>query len=78
MISAIARFGGAVWPSLREGLRAAPSQDKFGSTLARRCAACGGKEGGAICNLYHADLWIMPTNASERALAAVIAAMESA
>ena len=29
-------------------------------------------------NLYYADLWIMPTIGSERALAAAIAALESA
>jgi hypothetical protein len=32
----------------------------------------------SMCNLYHADLWIMPTIGSERALAAAIAASESA
>jgi hypothetical protein len=32
----------------------------------------------AMCNLYYADLWIMPTISSERALAAAIAALESA
>lgn len=31
-----------------------------------------------MCNLYYADLWIMPTIGSERARAAAIAAMESA
>jgi hypothetical protein len=31
-----------------------------------------------MCNLYYADLWIMPTIGSERALAAAIAASESA
>jgi len=31
-----------------------------------------------MCNLYYADLGIMPTIASERALAAAIAALESA
>jgi hypothetical protein len=31
-----------------------------------------------MCNLYYADLWIMPTIGSERALAVAIAAMESA
>jgi hypothetical protein len=31
-----------------------------------------------MCNLYYADLWIMPTIAREWALAAVIAAMEAA
>ena len=29
-------------------------------------------------NLYYADLWIMPTIGSKRALAAAIAALESA
>jgi hypothetical protein len=33
---------------------------------------------GQMCNLYYADLWIMPTIGSERALAAAIAALESA
>jgi hypothetical protein len=32
----------------------------------------------AMCNLYYADLWIMPTIGSERAMAAAIAALESA
>ena len=31
-----------------------------------------------LSNLYYADLWIMPTIGSERALAAAIAASESA
>jgi hypothetical protein len=31
-----------------------------------------------MCNLYYADLWIMPTIDSELSLAAVIAASESA
>ncbi len=31
-----------------------------------------------MCNLYYADLGIMPTIGSERALAAAIAALESA
>ena len=31
-----------------------------------------------MCNLYYADLWIMPTISSERSRAAAIAAMESA
>jgi hypothetical protein len=31
-----------------------------------------------MCNLYYADLWIMPTISSERARALAIAAMESA
>jgi len=31
-----------------------------------------------MCNLYYADLRIMPTNAGERALVAVIAVMASA
>jgi hypothetical protein len=31
-----------------------------------------------MCNLYYADLWIMPTIGSKRALAVAIAAMESA
>jgi hypothetical protein len=31
-----------------------------------------------MCNLYYADLWIMPTIRSELSLAAVIAALESA
>jgi hypothetical protein len=31
-----------------------------------------------MCNLYYADLWIMPIVGSKRALAAVIAASESA
>ena len=29
-----------------------------------------------MCNLYYADLWIMPTIGSKRALAVAIAAME--
>ena len=32
----------------------------------------------SMCNLYYADLWIMPTIGSKRALAMAIAAMESA
>ncbi|MCS3445921.1 hypothetical protein M2222_005269 [Bradyrhizobium elkanii] len=28
-----------------------------------------------MCNLYYADLWIMPTNGSKRALAVAIAAV---
>ena len=28
------------------------TRDRFVSTLARGCAACGGKEGGTLCNLY--------------------------
>jgi hypothetical protein len=32
----------------------------------------------AMCNLYYADPWIMPTIGSERARAAAIAASESA
>ena len=43
---------------------------------AQKCAACGGDR--PMCNLYYADLWIMPTIGSERALAVAIAAMESA
>ena len=31
-----------------------------------------------MCNLYYADLWIMPTIGPELSLAAVIAASESA
>jgi hypothetical protein len=31
-----------------------------------------------MCNLYYADFQIMPTSGSERALAAAIAASESA
>jgi hypothetical protein len=31
-----------------------------------------------MCNLYYADLWIMPTIGPERVLAAAIAALESA
>jgi len=31
-----------------------------------------------MCNLYYADLWIMPIIGSERALAVAIAASESA
>jgi hypothetical protein len=31
-----------------------------------------------MCNLYYADFWIMPTIGSKRALAAAIAALESA
>ena len=31
-----------------------------------------------MCNLYYADLWIMPTIGSEQGLAVAIAAMESA
>jgi hypothetical protein len=31
-----------------------------------------------VCNLYYADFWIMPTIGSKRALAAAIAALESA
>ena len=31
-----------------------------------------------MCNLYYADLWIMPTIGSERALTVAIAALESA
>jgi len=31
-----------------------------------------------MCNLYYADLWIMPTIGSKRALALAIAALESA
>jgi hypothetical protein len=31
-----------------------------------------------MCNLYYADLWIMPTIGSERALVVAIAALESA
>jgi hypothetical protein len=31
-----------------------------------------------MCNLYYADLWIMPTIGSEQARAAAIAAVESA
>jgi hypothetical protein len=31
-----------------------------------------------MCNLYYADFWIMPTIGSKRALAAAIAASESA
>jgi hypothetical protein len=31
-----------------------------------------------MCNLYYADLWIMPTIGSEGAWAAAIAVMESA
>jgi hypothetical protein len=34
--------------------------------------------GAGSSNLYYADLWIMPTIGSERALAAAIAALESA
>ena len=33
---------------------------------------------GQMCNLYYADLWIMPTIGPELSLAAVIAASESA
>jgi hypothetical protein len=33
---------------------------------------------GKMCNLYYADFWIMPTIGSKRALAAAIAALESA
>jgi hypothetical protein len=33
---------------------------------------------GQMCNLYYADFWIMPTIGSKRALAAAIAALESA
>ncbi len=40
--------------------RAAATRDKFDSTLARGCAACGGEEGRTVCNLYYADLQIMP------------------
>jgi len=43
---------------------------------AQKCAACGGDRHRH--NLYYADLWIMPTIGSERALAVAIAAMESA
>ena len=32
----------------------------------------------SMCNLYYADLWIMPTIGAERALAVAIAALESA
>jgi hypothetical protein len=32
----------------------------------------------SMCNLYYADLWIMPTIGPELSLAAVIAASESA
>ena len=35
-------------------------------------------QGASMCNLYYADLWIMPTIGSELSLAAVIAASESA
>jgi hypothetical protein len=31
-----------------------------------------------MCNLYYADLWIMPTIGSKRALTVVIAVLESA
>lgn len=31
-----------------------------------------------MCNLYYADLWIMPTIGSEPSLATVIAALEPA
>jgi hypothetical protein len=31
-----------------------------------------------MCNLYYADLWIMPTNLLGWVLAAALAAMESA
>jgi hypothetical protein len=31
-----------------------------------------------MCNLYYADLWIMPTIGLKQALAVAIAAMESA
>jgi hypothetical protein len=34
--------------------------------------------GAGSSNLYYADLWIMPTIGSKRALAVAIAAMESA
>jgi hypothetical protein len=38
----------------------------------------GRKINRAMCNLYYADFWIMPTIGPELSLAAVIAASESA
>jgi len=55
-----------------------------GTFSANRCVPdtitkkCVDPTGSVMCNLYYADLWIMPTISSERALAAAIAALESA
>jgi hypothetical protein len=47
-------------------------------TLRRTCIGDNCNAPINMCNLYDADLWIMPTIGSERALEVAIAALESA
>jgi hypothetical protein len=65
-------------PDLPEGSSSTLWPTKIRTCRNRRRSAAVKFAEGQMCNLYYADLWIMPTIDSERALAVAIAALESA